>query len=326
MKDLTFEEIEKSVSQNSALEDVYDGRDLRFGEIMAGDIDLPETFSIREDMTSVKSQGSRGTCVGFSCVGITEFFNSKEFLEPNLNLSEEFLFRKIKDIDIADYGYEGYGAYLRSGAKALQKWGTCLEALAPYVYNGTETEWKNFNATPKLVENAAQYRMKSYLAVDKDKEEIKRALVTSGTPLLAGVRLFSSYKEAKTNGGFIPEIKTGDKYIGGHAMIITGYTETHIEFKNSFGSGWGDNGYIYWPWSELKRLHGQAWSFVDLETNPAVVKENLIEANKKLLLDHQKESWDKALAKKVANENTRPTDNLTKGDLMVFLNRLNLLD
>lgn len=328
-KDLTFEEIENVVSQNSCLEDLEDPRDFQFTEIMAaGDVAIPENFSIREQMTPVKSQGSRGTCVGFSCTGITEFHNAKEWKNSTLDLSEEYMFRRIKEIDIKDYNYSGYGAYLRSGAKALQEFGTCLEASAPYNSGGGEEAWKTFSPTPKMDAEAKTYRMKSYLSVPaRNIDELKKALFLSKTPLLIGVTLYESYRQAKTNGGKVPVPKTGEKVIGGHALELVGFTKTHLELKNSWGSSWGDSGYLWWPIEAINKLHGLAWSFVDLLTNPHVVEDQLIEMNKSGLLDHQKSAWEKAIAKGgIINGGTRPQDQLTKGDFMVFLDRLGLLE
>lgn len=326
MHDLTFPEIELSVSQNPCLDDIPDPRDFQFSEIMGADLIIPGSFSLREKMTPPKNQGRRGTCTGFASTGIAEFHNAGEYNQPKLDLSEEYLFRRIKEIDVADYGYRGYGAYLRSGAKALCKFGTCLEKSAPYDGNDTESSWDSFNPTPAMTVEGETYRMASYLQLGRSKEGIKRALFTSQAPLLAGVTLHSSYRQAKTNGGLIPVPKAGEDVIGGHALVITGYTDKHIEFKNSWGATWGDKGYIHWPWEALEHVYSSIWSFVDLILNPHVLTKQAIEANKKLLLDHQVDAWEKAIKKGgIITASTLPNAILTKGDFIVFAARLGLL-
>lgn len=326
MEDLDFFEIEEATKNNPCLDDLVDPRDFQFTEIMGGDVQVPVNFSLRDKMTKPKNQGRRGTCVGFASTGIVEFHNALEYKKPDLDLSEEYLFRRIKEIDVADYNYKGYGAHLRSGVKAMVKYGTCGEKLAPYNSAGAELSWQDFTTTPQMDADGGNYRMSSYLQLGRSKEVIKQALVTSQTPLLAGVTLYASYRQAKTNGGFVPVPKSGEGVVGGHAMVITGYTDKYIEFKNSWGGTWGDKGYIHWPWDALDKLHASVWSFVDLIQNPHVIEEKAIEANKKLLLDHQVASWDKAIHKGgIINAGTLPNAPLTKGDLMVFLDRLNLL-
>lgn len=326
MDDLDFQDIERITALNPCMEDIEDPRDFQFSEIMGGEVALPVNFSLRDEMTPVKNQGSRGTCVGFAATGITEFHNAKEKKNAKLNLSEEYMFRRIKEIDLADYNYSGYGAYLRSGAKALQKYGTCYESTGPYNFDGAEDSWKDFQITPKMDTEASEFRMKSYLKVSRNKEEIKRALVTTKSPLLFGVTLYESYRQAKKNGGRIPVPKAGEKVIGGHAMEGVGYSDYGILAKNSWGSSWGDNGYIWWPWEALDKLHSSAWSFVDLITNPHVIEEKMIEKNKEGLLEHQKEAWEAAIKQGgLITGGTRPKDVVTKGDLMVFFQRVGLI-
>jgi C1A family cysteine protease len=324
-KTLSFSEIEDSIRKNPCLEDVKDERDLLFSEIMGGDVVIPKAFSLRGKMTHVKNQGSRGTCVGFASTGVTEFFNSEEYKNRDLNLSEEYLFKRIKEIDIADYNYDGYGAHLRSGAKALQKFGTCLEKNAPYNFYGAEKSWKDFQRTPEMDLEAQMYRMNGYVKVNKNVDEIIRALLTTGSPLLMGVTLHESYRQAKTNGGIVPVPKAGEARIGGHAMLFTGFKFIDdyllLECKNSWGEGWGDEGYVWWSSKNLSNVFHSIWGFVDFTENPDVIEERLIEANKKLLYDYQKASWDKAIDKGLITSGTRPTDVMTKGDYFVFLDR-----
>ena len=52
------------------------------------------------------------------------------------------------------------------------------------------------------------------------------------------------------------------------------------------------------------------------------VEEALIELNKKYLLYHQVNSWDKAIKQGIVTGGTVPKDVLTKGDLMVFFDRM----
>ena len=39
--------------------------------------------------------------------------------------------------------------------------------------------------------------------------------------------------------------------VGGHAIAIVGYDnqKRHLIVKNSFGTGWGDKGYFYMPYT-----------------------------------------------------------------------------
>jgi C1A family cysteine protease len=324
VKELSFDEIEFSLSKSPALDDIEDPRDFLYDEIM-GAGEIPENFML-EGLTPSKSQGVRGTCVGFTATAISEHFNAKEYENPNLDLSEEYMFARIKQIDIADYNYSGYGAHLRSGAKALRTYGACLESLAPYQNTNNEKEWQNFVFTPKKDNDAKKYKVKSYLQVTKDKESIKRALFQSKAHLSMGVTLYESYRRGANNNAVLPIPKSGERVIGGHNMALAGYTRDHMIFKNSWGDWGGAKGLLYLPWGAMHTVFPSIWSFVDLKLNQYVSPEKLIEFNKSFLEPHQVEDWEKAIKKGgLITPGTRPDHVLTKGDFMVFLGRVGLL-
>ena len=324
--DLTFEEIEQAVHRNPILDDPKDERDFQYDEIM-GAVELPKKFSLRKEMTPVKNQGLRGTCVAHGSAAVDEFWNAKEFNNAKLDLSEEYLFKRIKDVDIADYNFDGYGAYTRSACKALKNWGTCLESTCPYNSTGKEDVWKTLAVTPAMDAEALIYRIANYLSVNKDEQAIKQALVGSQAPLMMSVTLWESYRGAKV-GGLIPVPQAGEKRIGGHCMCAVGYDAYGIEFKNSWGATWGDKGYVWWPWAALNNVGASIWGFVDLINNPNVMKDQLIAQNK-ALLQHGEEgiqAWNAGLAKGIINESSVPTTNVTKEELMIFFKRDNLLN
>jgi C1A family cysteine protease len=322
---LSYKEIEKTLRLNPVLPDVPDERDYKFDVLMAPVAELPETFSLREKMSPVKSQGTRGTCVGFGTTAITEFFNREEYKNPVLNLSEEFTFKKCKDIDKVDYNYEGYGSYTRSGAKVLKNFGTCLEKTVPYIDNVAEDYWKTEILPEKSLTEALDYRVKDYVSVPATIIAIKQALITTNAPLTAGFTLYNSYREAKTNGGVIPMKADGEAVVGGHCMAIVGWTKTHFILKNSWGSGWGDKGYVYWNYGMTNDIHS-IWSFVDLTTNPNSLIQKQFEKNRAMVAPYALEAWDKGIKKGIVKANTVPLDDVTKQDLLVFLDRCKLLD
>jgi len=324
---MTFKEIERAIQRSPAIEDIDDPNNYRFSELIMGegqDIVIPETYSLRDRMTPVKNQGARGTCVGFASTSITEYFNAKEWSKPDLDLSEEMLYRKIKDVDVADYNYSGYGAYSKSGAKALNLYGTCLDITLPYNSKIGDDGWKNIVVTEYMLKEAEEYKMLNYLMVQPEVEKIQRAILASDGPVMGAVTLYESYRKASSNGGLIPLRVSGEKVIGGHEIVFTGWTKTHFEIKNSWGAAWGDKGYIYWPFAGIKDVHS-LWSFIDLLTNPLVKTEAVIQENRKRVSSYALVDWDKAIALGYVNEGTLPLATVSKQDFFVFMGRLGLL-
>lgn len=284
---LPFKSIEKTLAQNPARPDLADGRDFLAGEILRP-VGLPATFSLRGLQTPSRNQGQRGTCTAHVVAAIAEYFDRLESGRADADLSEEFVFRKTKEIDLADYNYDGYGAYLRSAAKAFAQFGACSEAGLGYRFDAAEDSWKQIFVSPANLAEAANYRAKSYASVAISIEAMQQALVASNAPLLAGFNLYSSYRSARDTGR-IPVRSSSDSLIGGHAMAVVGYTADSFICKNSWGTGWGDGGYVYWPFAMLDQVFS-VWSFVDEASNPAVNPAGIVRAQQGLVPDWAKDS------------------------------------
>jgi len=92
-----------------------------------------------------------------------------------------------------------------------------------------------------------------------------------------GFTVYSSISQAGTTGK-IPYPSTGDKVIGGHAMLMVGYddnvtitntttsssTKGAFIVRNSWGTGWGDAGYGMLPYDYVtNRLAVDFWSLTN---------------------------------------------------------------
>jgi C1A family cysteine protease len=84
--------------------------------------------------------------------------------------------------------------------------------------------------------------------------------------------VYSSIPADGDGKGEIPFPGSGDSVEGGHAMVAVGYDDTKkvgkdtgaLLIRNSWGTGWGDKGYGWLPYSYVQ--HGLAvdfWTLVD---------------------------------------------------------------
>ena len=295
------------------LPDLTDDRDYILKDIIMGAPSIPKTFSLKKEQSEVKEQGARGTCTAFATTALVEFFNYQE------DLSEEYLFKRIKEIDVKDYGHTGYGAYLRSACKAITQYGTCHEDDAPYDKKASEDSWQDFKITEEMEDMAGFFRTESYASIGNREIGVKLGMITSNAPVLSGIMLYENYKQARGT-GFLP-LPSG-KEIGGHALLIVGYTDSHWIAKNSWGKDWGDDGYLLIP---FKYPLFSSWSFVDVDNK--YLKDDI---KKEILIrkcsEYAKASFKKALDKGVMTVDSEPFAELTKQDFAVFLDRLGLLD
>jgi C1A family cysteine protease len=88
-----------------------------------------------------------------------------------------------------------------------------------------------------------------------------------------GFTVYGSYTQAESTGK-IPYPSPHDRQVGGHAVIAVGYddnmeiknaapgcapTRGAVHFRNSWGSGWGDQGYGWIPYDYVTNTLAIDW-------------------------------------------------------------------
>jgi len=216
--------------------------------------DLPKSIDWTSQITSIKNQGSEGSCTAFSSAALSEFFEWKQYGQI-FDLSERWVYEWAKKLDC--FPGESYeGSTLRAAMKALQKYGICEEKFWKYIPN------KKGEPDPKAAEDAYKHRIKTYrsLTHPKDIRIIKRALHEVG-PIVAGVAVQKSW--FNPNKGIIKDL--GDaEILGYHAILVIAYGDGMIKIKNSWGENWGINGFGYLNEEYFMRMLHSAWAAYDL--------------------------------------------------------------
>ena len=84
---------------------------------------------------------------------------------------------------------------------------------------------------------------------------------SAGNPVVIGFDVYASFESQQTaNTGIMTyPNKATEQYLGGHAVCLVGYYDNfrntgHGYFiaRNSWGTGWGDNGYFYMPYQVIQ--------------------------------------------------------------------------
>jgi C1A family cysteine protease len=221
------------------------------------DLELPTSFDWADYdggsyVTSIKDQGECGGCWAFSSVAALESKTLITFNMPgiDLDLSEQIL------ISCSDAGNCLTGGYLTKAADFLKNAGTSLESCYPYEESDGYcaqacSDWETNN-----------YRIDSWRQITKgsavDLTAIKSALIESG-PLPAWMKVyedFFSYGQgiySYTYGQLAP----GG---GGHYVLIVGWDDSKeaLHVKNSWGTGWGEEGFF---WIAYEELYGAITSY-----------------------------------------------------------------
>jgi len=223
-------------------------------------------------MTSVKNQGNAGTCWAFCAVGAFEAKLNISYNNPNLDidLSEQHLVCDGSNGDM-DGGYE-FGAI-----SFFKNNGLVTETELPYTAKNTSSNWPL--QTGWQSRSFKIYAYNTWIAANT--ENIKNNLKSYG-PLVTAMNVYTDwYLPAGARGSLIAPVSydavLADGKINGvnHGVVVVGYNDDvslaaggYWIVKNSWGSGWGDDGYGYILYGDIEqhnRIHaitGDAYASV----------------------------------------------------------------
>lgn len=236
--------------------------------------DLPASVSLRHQMSAVKDQRSLGTCTAFSVVACAEFFASpQQFSEAELWLRLA-TFRKDLDLDcglrFAEYPeflnqglvrelnfppYRNYTRYAtRHDGRNSFAAGTTLQAsfddFAHYLREQKIHVSKTF--TDGLTYwNEQQFNTFTFPWTRNDNSTqfylLKILLNYCPVPIIVRTfqpSLFNLGQSSIVDESLVENPSTLSEKVG-HAITLCGYDEQRkaFQFKNSWGSFWGDSGY-----------------------------------------------------------------------------------
>jgi len=244
----------------------FDKRDYLVTTLVSDIIDkLPSKIDYTAEMSEVRNQGGEGACAGFAGTAIKEWMEFHDY-DRYIDLSERFLYEEAKKIS----GHKE-GTTLKAVAKVLVDKGICEEKFWPYEAN------KPRQAYSGAYHNALKYKIEPVYVRITNEKELKASLVKFG-PLHIGVLVYRNWYRQKN--GHIPDANWCERiqgYLGGHAIALVGYDdETKLyKFKNSWGTGWGQNGYGFLSYKEMRRTLMDAIQMIDID-DPEEFKNTII--------------------------------------------------
>jgi C1A family cysteine protease len=206
--------------------------------------DLPDSVDLSKDaaMPPVYDQGSLGSCTANAIAAAVDFENhrqNKKFVTPSrlwIYYQERVLENTVK---------QDAGASIRDGMKAVSKLGVCPEADWPYDIGAFAKKPPKAKYTAALKDKVLRYE-----AAPQDLFGLKSVLA-SGIPIVFGFSVYESFEgNAVAKSGVMPMPSPKESMIGGHAVLMVGYDDAHDRFliRNSWGTGWGKNGYFQMPY------------------------------------------------------------------------------
>jgi C1A family cysteine protease len=266
------------------LPDLPDNRDLPY-KTTAPKLKLPDKVDLTPHCSPVEDQGSLGSCTANACAGNLEYLERKGINPIPAGSSSMSLWQRLlavfglykkplNTLGIADFrdvsrlfiyynarcligtANQDSGAFIRDCMKTLASQGHCLESLWSYDIN-------KFTTRPSQIAymDAAKHTIMVYMRLLTLNEML--TCLADGYPFVFGITLYESFESDHVKlSGVVDMPKPGERAIGGHAVLAVGYDQASQRFlvRNSWGSGWGQNGYFTIPYDYVMGLGDDFWT------------------------------------------------------------------
>lgn len=227
------------------------------------------SVDLRPHCPAIENQGRLGSCTANAGVGIVEYYERRAF-GRHIDASRLFLYKVTRNL-LELTG--DTGAYLRSTMGAMALFGVPPEKYWPYNEPDFDIEPSAFCYAFAQNYQSIQYFRLDPMGIPRDAllNRIKLFL-KAGLPSMFGFTVYSSYTQASGDGK-IPFPCPRERWVGGHAIVAVGYddkckikntncgktTTGALLIRNSWGTGWGDNGYGWLPYEYVLRGLAVDW-------------------------------------------------------------------
>ena len=205
---------------------------------------LPASVDLRAKCPPVYDQGQLGSCTANAIAAAVQFDQMKQQLAHIFTPSRLFIYYNERALEHTIDSDSG--AQIRDGIKSVGNQGDCPETEWLYVISKFKTK------PPRpCYADALKYKAVLYQRLTPVFSQL-RGCLASGYPFVFGFTVYDSFESAqvaKTGHASLP--KSGERAIGGHAVMGIGYDDSRQWFvvRNSWGNKWGMKGYFTLPYA-----------------------------------------------------------------------------
>jgi hypothetical protein len=225
---------------------------------------LPSKISYRKYAPIPGSQGQVATCTGWAVAYgmLTTQQNLKmKITNPTHRtaraMDPHFIYSLIKDMN--DRWCQD-GTYMIDAMDVLEEYGCKPRFQEPVLACNTKPSYDKYTLAI-----AAPYQISRYYALNMDADPINalKEALNAEHIVAVGMSLTNSFLTGSSINYGLWAPNSSEKFIGDHAMCVVGYDDNKyggsFEILNSYGTGYGDGGYVWVKYADFKKYMNQAF-------------------------------------------------------------------
>ncbi|NQU27699.1 MAG: immune inhibitor A, partial [Candidatus Marinimicrobia bacterium] len=218
------------------------------------DRDYRSSIDLSADFPPIRSQGSQGSCVAWAAGYYYKAY--QEWQEHNWDLGSEdhqfspaFIYNQIN-------GGQDEGSQPSDAFKLLIDNGCATWSEMPY----NQYQFTNL-PSEETYESALNYRSEEVYSLDLNTQllDLKNHLLNGNIAVIAISIYDHFYNISSHNYTYCVSTMIGER-LGGHAITICGFDDNQVtedglgafKIANSWGIGWGENGYFYMSYEAVQ--------------------------------------------------------------------------
>jgi len=283
---------------------------------------LPFEVSLKPYCPTPGNQFDTGTCVGWAAA-----YGARTIIEAMANGWESEHYQKLINVNafspsflynavLADEGRDSdcmLGAHIGDALSLMREVGSVKFNDFPFddsCEKDITTDQKIAAANNKISDF---YRLSFVNGGDNAKVNRVRQSLNSHHPVILGMKILDNFKELKH------EDNTWNPALGNpaksniHAMLVVGYDdiEQRFELMNSWGSDWGNGGFIYVSYKDFNKYAKEAYAVVsELPNRPKNLVNIAGEVEFRELAMERSEGVLNCTAEDIGSMNVEGSDNL----------------
>ncbi|SFC03305.1 Cysteine protease, C1A family [Flexibacter flexilis DSM 6793] len=209
----------------------------------AGSGSLPASVDLTSKFPPINDQGQYGTCVAWAAgynmktflEGVDKGLTTSQLANTNNQFSPKDLFLAIPS---DDKGSGCNGTYFEAALDLMISRGIATLGSVPYA---------DINCSSSASSSVQTFKIKNYRQIKHNSISELKSYLAGGRAVLFGAKLGNKFMSWEGNSVIKSDPVPNNGQHGYHAMVLAGYDDSRNAFRvvNSWGTEWGDNGYIW---------------------------------------------------------------------------------